>query len=116
MAARYDDALAPFGIGVAQFSMLRSVERGGPLPLTELGHRLELDRSTVGRNVRVLQKMGLLMLGRGKDQREALVALTAQGRETLAAAFPIWERVQEEMEERLGEADATALRQTLQAL
>ena len=58
--ALYDEALEPAGIGVAQFSLMRRIERAGTVSLTELGRRAELDRSTVGRNVRVLARMGLV--------------------------------------------------------
>ncbi|WP_159715866.1 MarR family winged helix-turn-helix transcriptional regulator, partial [Geminicoccus flavidas] len=66
----YDAALQPVGINVAQFSLLRNVKRAQPVSLTELGRRMELDRSTVGRNVRLLQRMGLVRMASGSDQRE----------------------------------------------
>ena len=54
LTAAYDAALAPVGVNLAQFSLLRTVSRHGPLSLTDLARRMELDRSTVGRNVKVV--------------------------------------------------------------
>ncbi len=102
MTALYDTALAPTGINVAQFSILRTIERRQPVSLTELGRLLALDRSTMGRNVRVLEKQGLVALGRGKDQREAAASLTETGTATLRAAEPLWEDCQTDMGRRLG--------------
>ncbi len=114
--AIYDDALAPAGITVAQFRLLRILERQGPVSLTELGRLAELDRSTIGRNARLLERMGLVHLASGADQREAVVDLDAGGRRALEAAAPLWDGAQARIEASLG-ADAEArLRSLLQAL
>ncbi|GGF70363.1 MarR family transcriptional regulator [Azorhizobium oxalatiphilum] len=115
LAGTYDAALAPAGINVAQFSLLRTVQRRQPVSLTELGRLAELDRSTIGRNVRVLEKMDLVSLTRGKDQREAMVALSETGRETLDAAAPLWDACQTAVAERLGPQRSEALRDLLSA-
>ena len=100
--ALYDEALAPAGVTVAQYRLLRIVERQGPLSLTELGRVVDLDRSTVGRNVRLLQRLGLVRLRPGADQREALVALDEAGGRALAEAKPLWDAAQARIEACLG--------------
>jgi DNA-binding MarR family transcriptional regulator len=112
----YDDALAPVGVNIAQFSLLRNVERGEPVSLTELGHRIELDRSTVGRNVKVLVKSGLIALSKGKDQREAMLVLTDNGRRVLADGAPLWEAVQSKVERVLGSNGLKELQALLQVI
>ena len=102
IAASYDAALEPVGVNIAQFSLLRTIRRAAPVTLTELGRLTELDRSTIGRNVRVLERMGLVALGRGKDQREATVSLTEAGAQVLDEGAPLWEGVQGQIEARLG--------------
>src|SRR5271165_351623 len=114
--ALYDAALAPTGIGVAQFSLVRRIERAGTVSLTELAGLAELDRSTVGRNVKVLARMGLVAETAAEDQRETAVALTDAGRETLRRAHPLWEYTQRRVETVLGEAGAERLRALAQAL
>ncbi|MET0238699.1 MAG: MarR family transcriptional regulator [Sphingobium sp.] len=109
LGARYDAALEPTGINIAQFSLLRTIERRQPVSLTDLGKHLELDRSTMGRNVRVVEKLGLLQMARGEDQREAMVELSPQGTTTLRAAEPLWEQCQTEIEAHLGKDRLDAL-------
>ncbi|CAN7432055.1 MarR family transcriptional regulator [Bosea sp. LjRoot9] len=113
MAAFYDEAMAPLGINIAQFSLLRSIARLEPVILTELGRRMELDRSTIGRNVRVLERMGLVKLGSGKDRREATVTLTEAGRRVLQEAAPLWETAQAALEARMGVKATQELREIL---
>ena len=83
LTAVYDEALAPAGVNLAQYSLLRNIGRKAPVSLTELGQITELDRSTVGRNARVLERMGLVAFSSGEDQRETMLSLTAHGLDTL---------------------------------
>ena len=109
-SAFYDAALAPFGINVAQFALLRRIERAGTVSLTELGRLAELDRSTVGRNVKVLERLGLIRLEAAEDHREAAVTLAPAGVEALVRAAPKWEEAQRYVEAALGADGAHALR------
>lgn len=102
ISALYDAALAPEGINVAQFSVLRTIERRQPISLTDLARRLDLDRSTMGRNVRVIERMGLVTTAKGGDQREAAVCLTDEGAALLARAIPLWQACQNDIESLLG--------------
>jgi DNA-binding MarR family transcriptional regulator len=108
--ALYDAALKPVGVNLAQFSLMRRIDRAGPVSLTELGRMAELDRSTVGRNVRVLERLGLVLLTRAKDQREAAVRLTPAGAAALQRAAPLWEEAQRRVEAALGAGGAEQLR------
>lgn len=112
VTAFYDEALASTGVNIAQFSLLRKIRRHGPMSLTALAEMVDLDRSTLGRNVRVLEKMGLVTLGAGKDQREANVELTSSGRMTLTAGDPLWDRAQDDIADKIG-ADGVAQLQAL---
>ena len=116
VTARYDAALAPTGINIAQYSLLRQIERASPVSLTELGRRVELDRSTIGRNVRVLERLGLVQVTPGADQRQATVALADAGLKVLERAGPLWDRAQVRIEGDLGPTGANELRALLQAL
>jgi DNA-binding MarR family transcriptional regulator len=71
-----------------------------------------LDRSTLGRNLRVLEGEGLVTLVEGEDHRNRVVLLTETGRERLAAALPAWEAAQQRLIEKLG----AQKRETLLAL
>lgn len=116
MAAFYDEAIAPVGVNIAQFSLMRTIARSAPVTLTELGRLTELDRSTIGRNVRVLEKMKLVVLGRGKDQREATVSLSDAGRKVLEDGAPLWDAAQKALDDRLGAEAMQNLRTALDSL
>ncbi len=77
---------------------------------------MALDRSTVGRNVKVLQRLGFVGLAAGEDRREAAVTLTPAGVEALRRAGPMWEAAQRRVENALGAEGARQLRALAQSL
>lgn len=98
----YDEALADVGLNAAQFSLLRNLQRLGQPSISALAEAMGLDRSTLGRNLRVVEGRGLLQLGGGSDQRSRQVALTDAGVRVLEQGAPLWERAQQELALRLG--------------
>ncbi len=108
----YDDALAASGIKLTQFSLLRSVERNEPAAIGTLAEELELDRTTLARNLRPLERDGLLTTGASAhDQRVTEVRLTARGRRAIAQALPAWHKAQADMARRIGTRHADLLRE-----
>ncbi|MCK9797516.1 MarR family transcriptional regulator [Pseudomonas sp. MAFF 302030] len=109
VSRHYDGALDGFGINVAQYSLLCNLQRLQEPSISSLAEAMGLDRSTLGRNLRVLEGEGLLTLAEGEDQRNRIVRLTAAGEERLQAALPAWEAAQERLIERLGVEKREAL-------
>ena len=110
--ALYDALLEPAGVTLAQFSLLRKIDRAGTASLTKLGQLTELDRSTIGRNVKALERLRLVRAALAKDQREAAVQLTPAGKRALKIGAPLWEEAQRRVETALGDAGVAQL-QTL---
>lgn len=104
LTARYDAALQPAGISLAQFSLLRDIGRHGPASVGGLADLVELDRSTLGRNARVLKRMGLVAIRPGADLRQATLSLSAAGEAVLGVAVPLWAGAQDELQRTLGAA------------
>lgn len=98
----YDQALAPAGLTVAQFALLRMLQRAGPCTLTEFGSATGHDRTTLNRTVKPLEAAGLIASSPGADQRTRVVQVTDAGREAMARAHPHWEEAQRRVEEKLG--------------
>lgn len=95
VTAAYDAALKPAGLRVTQFSVLRTLARLGPLPVTRLAAEAALDRSTMGRNLGPLERRGLVRMDVGaRDQRERVAHLTDAGSAAIEAAMPYWREVQ----------------------
>lgn len=98
LTAAYDAALAPAGLRVTQFSLLRTLERLGPQPITRLAAEAALDRSTMGRNLDPLERRGLVRVAVGEaDGRERVAHLTEAGAAAIEAALPHWRAVQEQV-------------------
>jgi DNA-binding MarR family transcriptional regulator len=113
----YDEALRPTGLRVTQFSILHRTDAVGTLPLSELADLMATDRTTMARNLQVLERDGFIKISIGEDRRERLIQLTPLGRRTLAGALPVWESIQRRFERKLGGAkEAKALRDIMQLI
>lgn len=99
----YDDALAPADIKITQFCLLRAIERIGPTGVGALAEDQELDRTTLTRNLALLEREGLIEQAPGPDRRTSLTRLTRAGTAAIARALPHWERVQDELRDALGD-------------
>src|SRR5580692_11631735 len=86
----YDAALAPVGIKSTQFSILAEVDRGsveGPVTMCELATAMVMDRSTLGHNLKPLERDDLVALRLSiDDRRKRYVELTKKGRSVLLRA------------------------------
>lgn len=116
MTRLYDDALTGVGLNVAQYSLLRHLQRLQQPCITELADAVGLERSTLGRNLRVLEGKGLVQMGGGTDQRNRLVLLSEKGEQALAEAQDAWQRVQTRLKQHLQPQHREALGELLEAL
>lgn len=98
----YDRALAPSGLSVAQFSLLRLLDRAGPSSLTQFAAASGHDRSTLNRTLGPLEAEGLVESAAAKDRRARIVHVTDKGKAAMAMALPHWTAAQQEMERTLG--------------
>ena len=107
----YDEALAESGIKITQFSLLRAVERNEPVAISALADELELDRTTMARNLGPLERDNLVKLTPGSDQRVTEVRLTPRGRAAVAKALPLWQNAQAEIAALLASGRVEQLRE-----
>ncbi len=98
----YDDVLRPSGLRVTQFSILAVTRRLGPVSVTRLAEETVTDRTTLTRNLKLLEGQGLIRVSHGTDRREREVSVTERGRKALVDAFPLWKRVQDRVAKSLG--------------
>jgi DNA-binding MarR family transcriptional regulator len=103
LTSLYDEALAPHGLKVTQFSLLHAIRRRSGANLGALAEATGLDRSTLGRNLRVLEAGGLVALSPGDDQRDRVASLTSRGEATVRAATRAWLRLQDRLAGALGD-------------
>lgn len=112
----YDAALQPVGLKVTQFSLLRTVQRMDPVSISQLAEEMALDRSTLGRNLRVLERMGLVDVSEADDLRARTVVLTARAEALLQRALPLWEAAQRKVNRLLGGTEVERLFDVLEQI
>lgn len=117
LTALYDRALEPAQLTLPQFSLLRRIQRAGPASLTRLAQVVQLERTTLGRNLRPLEEAGLVESRASEtDARERVIALTPAGVQALDAAVPLWRKAQGKVEQHLGAQRLAQLRELLDDL
>ncbi|MBF2008666.1 MAG: winged helix-turn-helix transcriptional regulator [Chlorogloeopsis fritschii C42_A2020_084] len=99
----FDEVLQPSGLLVNQFTLLAAINIAGSAPITRLAQELVMDRTTLTRNLKPLERQGLIQIEPGKDQRTRVVSLTAEGYAALEKALPLWEEAQTLVVEQLGQ-------------
>ena len=109
----YDRALRPAGIKLTQYSVLANVRRDGGLSITELAERLAMDRTTLTRNLRPMERAGWVEVGPGPDRRRRSLRITAAGNEVFETALPLWQAAERSFRRGLGRETAADLRRLL---
>lgn len=112
----YDEIIRPSGLRGTQFGLLMATRALGPVTVTKLADKAIMDRTTLARNLRLLEKKGLIRIDPGKDQRMREVTLTKQGLEALTKGLPFWEKAQARMVKGLGEERLNNLLENLEAM
>ena len=112
----YEEALRPTGLRATQFTLLVATRVMGTVTISDLAKGLVMDRTTLTRNMKPLEKKGFIRILPGQeDRREREVTLTLAGQEILSAALPLWKTVQQSVVESLGHNRVTRLMKDLSA-
>lgn len=113
----YESALAPSRLKATQLPILVGLGSAGDLSVSTLADALALDRTTLTRNLKVLEGRGLVSSrDDAGDARVRIVSLTLEGADVLSGALTRWERMQREVEETFGRERLRALYAELEAL
>lgn len=117
LAQAYDQALAPTGLRTGQFAVLRALLRTRGGSVQHLAEIMQLDRTTMGRTLRPLERDGLVSISIDPaDRRSRLVMITEAGRARLEAAEPLWHEAQERLEARFGAEQTHQLHSALASI
>ncbi|MHB9075736.1 MAG: MarR family winged helix-turn-helix transcriptional regulator [Desulfobaccales bacterium] len=98
----YEEKLRSIGLRATQFSLLMATRMLGPVTVVKLAQVTVMDRTTLTRNLQILEKRKLIEIKSGEDRREREVTLTASGLEVLTKAVPLWEEAQDRVRQGLG--------------
>ncbi|MHA1190473.1 MAG: MarR family winged helix-turn-helix transcriptional regulator [Alphaproteobacteria bacterium] len=109
MTQGYDAALLPAGISSPQFTLLATLTGNEAITVSELAGQLGMDRTTLTRNLKPLERDGLISVREGDDRRARIVDLTAKGRRIYGKAKPLWAAQQGRVVAAFGAGAARAM-------
>ena len=98
----FDEAFKDVGLEGTQYTVLSHIFVAEPISLTKLADLMDLDRTTLARNLGPLEKKGFVEIKTGSDKRAKLINTTDLGKEVLSKALPIWIETQEKIKTALG--------------
>lgn len=108
----YDDALRPLGITASQFTLLTQLAQQDGITAVEIGHALDIEKSTLSRNLKRLLAIGLITMDPPAGRRGRGLHLTPKGESVIKQAYPVWMDAQSKTVKTMG-ADS---RSTLDSL
>ena len=103
VSQHFDHFVGPSGLKTTQYSMLSHLARLEPVRPGDLAAEMEMDASTLTRNLQPLMRQGWVEVGPGDDGRSRLVTLTDAGRAKRAETQRDWKRAQVEFNALVGE-------------
>jgi DNA-binding MarR family transcriptional regulator len=113
VSAIYDGALASAGVKTSQFTVLIAIANRESVRPSELTRLLQLDESTLSRNVDRMCAKGWLRLAPDADRRSHLIEITDKGQTLIGKCLPAWQEAQEKVSKWLGAESIAALRSAL---
>lgn len=98
----YDDALQSLELKPTQFTILAVLSSVETITVTDLADYMILDRTTLTRNLRPLEKQGMIKTGAGEDRRTRMISLSKKGLNKLEMAIPLWKQAQKDITKYMG--------------
>jgi DNA-binding MarR family transcriptional regulator len=116
LTQEYDQFITPSGLKTTQFTALAVIDRLGPIMITDLAKAMEIERTSLTRNLKLIEKNGFIKTRPGEDARSRIVELTEAGGEKLEEAQVLWKNIQSRIVKNFGEERFAFLRDELAAL
>jgi DNA-binding MarR family transcriptional regulator len=98
----FNKALKTTGLNITQFVLLKYIFLLKQTNLNTLNKFLHQNRSTIGRNLNVIEKLNFISIKPGQDKREILINITPLGADALKNAYIIWKDVNDKINAKLG--------------
>ena len=102
---RFDRAFRDAGITANQFSILMASYNQEGILLTKLAKTLGMERTTLSRNLSLLERRKIVSIATGGDKRERRIAITKKGIRLLERTLPLWQKAQNEVVESVGQGE-----------
>lgn len=112
----YDKLLEPSGLKVTQYSLLRHLRHIGPVTMNEFSQAIRLERTTLVRNLKLLETAGLILIASTTASQAKQICITATGIRALEIALPYWQQAQHRTKELFTEEEFLVFRNALQKI
>jgi DNA-binding MarR family transcriptional regulator len=99
----YDNAFKSSGLLSTQFGVLQVLCEIDSIQITDLAGKLGMDRTTLTRNLSVLERDGFIKISQGKDHRTRIVIATQKGHVAVSKTILMWSEIQCKVKQKLGE-------------
>ena len=99
----YDKAFESSGLLSTQLGVLYTVYNSASITISKLAGEFDMDRTTLTRNLSVLERQGLINISAGKDHRTRIITITSKGTNSIANAIPLWNEIQRKVKQEMGE-------------
>ena len=105
----YEAEMAHLGLSAGQFSILTALVLHDEATFTDLATGLGMDRTSLSRALRPLERSGFVTLSPEGRKRRRTAKIAPAGRQKYAEAFPFWQRAQAKAARQFGQRDWPAL-------
>jgi len=109
----YDNAFKSSGLLSTQFNVLQSIYNIDSIRISDLANKLGMDRTTLTRNLSVLERQGFIGISQGNDHRTRIVTATHKGRNAVGKTILLWNEIQRKVKQKMGEDSWHELMQSL---
>lgn len=99
----YDKAFESSGLLSTQLGVLYTIYNSASITISKLAGEFDMDRTTLTRNLSVLERQGLINISAGKDHRTRIITITSKGTNSIANAIPLWNEIQRKVKQEMGE-------------
>ena len=106
----YDSYMQGSGVRATQFTILSQLMLRGEMPIGKLAGLLGMERTTLSRNLTLLEGKGWISISAGEDPRARMIEITTQGRSLVRRGFPYWSKAQAHIGKLLGADGQAALK------
>jgi|SRR5882724_10095810 len=109
----YDEELREVGLEITQFGLLIALGQVGEGNQKLLSAGFAMDSTTLTRTLALLREQGWVQVRRGEDRRERIFRLTTAGKRKMMQSQPHWERAEQRLKAKLGDAGWNNMRQAV---
>ena len=109
LTSLYDEAFRPYGLRVGQLNLLVGIACHDSVRPADLARALNMDKSTLSRDLEILNAKGWVLSLPGEDARSQHLHVTESGLKLIETITPAWRMAQEKAAELMGEEGTKAI-------